>query len=219
MLYIVSTPIGNLDDITLRALKTLQEVDWIAAEDTRHTGKLLKHFEISTPQASYHEHNKESRSGEIVQKMKEGLSYALVSDAGTPGISDPGFHLIREVQNAQLPVTCVPGATAVIPALVLSGCPVDRFQFVGFLPPKLGKKRSKLESLKGYGSSVIVYESPYKLLKTLEAIQDVLGNIPVTLCRELTKMHEEVCTRSVSEWFQCYQQCPPKGEYVLVFVC
>lgn len=218
MLYIVSTPIGNLEDISLRALRILQEVDLIAAEDTRHTGKLLKHYEINTRQLSYHEHNKEARSRELIQKMEEGQSVALVSDAGTPGISDPGFYLIRQAQQEGLPVTCIPGATAFVPALLLSGCPVDQFQFIGFLPPKTGKKKAKLEQLKDYPKTVIAYESPFKLLKTLQLMREVLGDIRLTLCRELTKMHEDVQSQLISEWLVHYQTATPRGEFVLVFV-
>ncbi|OED34377.1 16S rRNA (cytidine(1402)-2'-O)-methyltransferase [PVC group bacterium (ex Bugula neritina AB1)] len=218
MLYIISTPIGNLGDITIRALETLKKVDLIAAEDTRHTGKLLKHFSVKTPQVSYHEYNKTTRAPDLIHKMKQGLSIGLVSDAGTPGISDPGFHLIRETQKANLEVTTTPGATALIPALILSGCPVDQFQFLGFLPIKPTKKIKKLETLKSYGKTVILYESPYKIVKTLKSIQTVFGDISVTLCREITKMNEEIKTLAISEWLTFYETHSTKGEFVVIFI-
>lgn len=218
MLYIVSTPIGNLEDITLRAIRTLKDVDLIAAEDTRHTGKLLKHYEVLTPQTSYHEHNKTSKTEYLIEQLQNGLNIALVSDAGTPGISDPGFYLIREVLRQDIEVTTIPGPTAFVSALLLSGMPVDQFQFIGFLPPKSGKKTAKLESLKTYNKAVIAYESPYKILKTLQTMQDVYGDIDVCLCRELTKMHEESKTQLISQWLLEYENKTPKGEFVLVFV-
>ena len=218
MLYVVSTPIGNLEDITFRAVRILNEVDWIAVEDTRKSGRLLKKFNIETKMLSYHEYNKKERSLELLSRLQQGEAGAIISDAGTPGISDPGFYLIRLVKQNKLDVTCVPGATAFVPALILSGCPVDQFQFLGFLPVKLGKKRTVLASLKGYGKSVILYESPYRLIKTLDCIYEIWGDIYVSLCRELTKIYEEVETLLISEWKEKYHSKKIKGEYVIIFV-
>jgi len=215
-LYIVPTPIGNLKDITLRALEVLQEVDLILAEDTRTSGKLLKHFEITTQMHSHHMHNEHKTTAAIVSRIKSGQSVALISDAGTPAISDPGFLLTRACVEAGIQVDCLPGATAFVPALVNSGLPCDKFVFEGFLPPKKGRQtRLKLLSLET--RTIIFYESPHKLLKTLAQIIEYFGqDRPVSVSREITKLHEQTIRGSALEVLAHFQAKPPKGEIVLI---
>ncbi len=217
MLYIVSTPIGNLKDITLRALDVLKSVDLIAAEDTRKTKILLDHYGIQKPLTSYFDHNEKVKGPYLLKLFKEGKSLALVTDAGTPGISDPGYSLIKLAYENQIPVTVIPGVTALITALTLSGLPAHRFVFEGFLPPKTVGRRKKLEELKGGGApTVILYESPHRLLKTLEDIKEVLADPYVVVARELTKKFEEVKKARASELMAHFTSRPPKGEFVLL---
>ena len=191
-LYLVATPIGNLEDITLRALRVLKEVDVIACEDTRQTHKLLQHYAIATPTTSYHQHNEMTRSAELVKQMQEGASVALVSDAGMPGISDPGYRLITLALRHHIRVVPVPGASAFLAALVASGLPTDSFRFDGFLPAKRGERRAALEAVKNSPRTQVFYEAPHRVLETLEDIVEVLGpNRPVVIAREVTKIHEE----------------------------
>ena len=217
VLYLVGTPVGNLKDITLRALETLKAVDLIVCEDTRQTTKLLRHYEIRKPTASLHEHNERSRAPELLEKLKAGRSIALVCDGGTPLINDPGWWLVHRAIEERLPVQWIPGATALIGALVLSGLPIDRFVFEGFLPAKPGARRKRLEALKAEEKTIVLYESPHRLLKTLADIRDVLGEIPMSCARELTKLFEEIRRGSVSEVMTHFSQHPPRGEFVLVF--
>lgn len=214
-LYLVPTPIGNLKDITLRALETLQEVDVILAEDTRTSGKLLKHYDIKRPLESYHIHNEHQSISRLLHRMGEGVVFALITDAGTPGISDPGFLLVREALAADLEVCSLPGATAIIPALVNSGLPNDRFVFEGFLPHKKGRK-TRIESLKDETRTMVFYESPYRLLKTLQQFSDVFGpERQVCVSRELTKIHEENVRGSLQELITYYTENTLKGEIVI----
>jgi len=215
-LYIVPTPIGNLQDITLRALTILKSVDMILAEDTRKTGILLSHFEIKNSLKSYHSFNEHKQLQAILQWLKEGKEIALVSDAGVPGISDPGFLLIRECLKNEIPVEVLPGPTAFIPALLKSGFACDSFVFEGFLPHKKGK-RSKIEGLKEEYKTSIFYESPHRLIKTLELIKEILGNDRrISVSRELTKIHEETITGTASEVLLHFGSGPIKGEIVLL---
>jgi 16S rRNA (cytidine1402-2'-O)-methyltransferase len=191
-LYVVGTPIGNLEDITLRALRVLKEVDVIACEDTRQTQKLLNHYAIATPTTSYHEHNEAAKSEELVKRMQEGASVALVSDAGMPGISDPGYRLIALAIRHGLPVVPVPGASAILAALVASGLPTDSFQFGGFLPAKRGERRAGLEAVKNSPRTQVFYEAPHRIVETLEDVVEILGQSrQVVIAREVTKLHEE----------------------------
>ena len=215
-LHVVATPIGNLQDITLRALETLKAVDVIACEDTRKTGKLLSHHGIRRPMVSVHDHNERARTPELIARLRGGESVALVSDGGTPLISDPGWRLVHEAIAAQIPVTWVPGPTALVGGLVLSGLPAERFVFEGFLPPKRGARRKRLEALKEEERTVVLYESPHRLLKTLKEVREVLGDIPVACARELTKMFEEVRRGAVSEVIEHFERHAPRGEFVLV---
>ena len=214
-LYLISTPIGNLGDITLRALQMLEEVDLIAAEDTRHSQKLLHHYNIAKPLFSFHEHNKEQKTPYVLRQLRAGKSVALISDAGTPAISDPGFHLIREVIRAEIPVTAVPGATAAIPALILSGLPVHQFVFAGFPPVKKGR-RSFFEDLKDDSRTIVIYESPYRVLKTVTDIEKYLGDRNIAVARELTKKFEEILRGTVSGLAKKMAEKPLKGEFVIV---
>jgi 16S rRNA (cytidine1402-2'-O)-methyltransferase len=198
-LYIISTPIGNREDITLRALRILKEVDLIAAEDTRHTGLLLRHFGIQTPLSSYFEGNELKKRDLILSRLKQGDRVALVSDAGTPGISDPGFRLLQLVIESQIPVVPIPGPSAVIAALSVSGLPTDAFLFKGFLPHKSTKRRGLLEQLEEVRETIIFYESPHRIIETLKDISDILGDREIVLARELTKLYEEVLRGRVSE--------------------
>ena len=217
MLYIVSTPIGNLKDITLRALETLKSVDLIAAEDTRHTGILLKHYGIEKPLTSYFEHNQVRKADYLLGLLKEGKDVALVTDAGTPGISDPGFHIIRLAQEKEIPVTAIPGPTALIAALTLSGLPAHEFIFAGFLPVKSTVRRKKLEEFAGEKRTIIFYESPYRLAKTLKDIEEVLKNPTVVCVRELTKKFEEVKKGPSADLAEYFSKIKPRGEFVLLF--
>lgn len=215
-LYVVSTPIGNLEDITLRALRILKEVAIIAAEDTRHTQKLLSHFDIHTTLTSYHDFNKEEKTPVLLSKMAEGASIAIVSDAGTPTLSDPGFYLIREAIRAGLPVSPIPGPAAALAALAVSGLPPDRFVFEGFLPKKKGARARRLEQLKPDPRTLIFYESPFRIVGLLEEIKIILGDRPVVVAREITKMFEEFIRGSVTEVLEKIGKKTVKGEITLV---
>jgi len=214
-LYLVPTPIGNLDDITLRAIKVLQAVDVILAEDTRTSGKLLKHLNISKPLQSYHIHNEHKAVEQLVGRMKEGETFALISDAGTPAISDPGFLLVREALAANIAVNCLPGATAFVPALVNSGLPADKFVFEGFLPHKKGRQ-TRLKALTDEERTIILYESPHRLIKCLEQLKEFCGDRQASVSRELTKMFEETVRGSLSELIEYFTQKGVKGEFVIV---
>ena len=214
-LYIVSTPIGNLKDITLRALEILEEVDLIAAEDTRRTAILLKHYDISTRTTSFYDFNKERKAPLLVEQLREGQSIAVVSDAGTPGISDPAFYLIRLALEDNIPVEAIPGATAFVPALIVSGLPTDRFIFEGFLPYKKGRRR-KLEKLKQEERTIILYESPKRIYRTLGDLFEYLGNRKVSIARELTKKYEQVYRGTLEEFCSSDQLIKQKGEFVIV---
>lgn len=215
-LYLCATPIGNLEDITLRVLRTLEEVDLIAAEDTRNSIKLLNHFEIKTPMTSYHEYNKIEKAYQLVDKMKSGLNVALITDAGTPGISDPGEDLVRICYESGIEVTSLPGAAACITALTLSGLPTRRFAFEAFLPREKKERQTILASLEKETRTIIFYEAPHHLKKTLEELFAVLGDRPLTLCRELTKRYETAFQTTLSGAISYYQENEPKGEFVLV---
>src|SRR5512145_1879118 len=191
-LYVVATPIGNLEDVSARALRVLKEVDLIACEDTRRTRALLAHFDIHTPTVSYYEHNKLARGPQILRKLQDGQSVALVTDAGTPGISDPGFLLVREARAAGVTVVPVPGPSALIAALSAAGVPADRFVFDGFLPVKPGRRRNRLKTLRALDTTVVLYESPHRIAATLRAIGEVYGEVELVVARELTKQYEEV---------------------------
>lgn len=215
-LYLVPTPIGNLEDITLRAIKVLKEVDVVLAEDTRTSGKLLKHFEINTSLQSHHMHNEHKQVDALVKKMKEGTTYALISDAGTPAISDPGFLLTRACVENGIEVECLPGATAFVPALVNSGLPNDRFVFEGFLPIKKGRQTRLLE-LAEESRTMVFYESPHKLIKTLTHFAEYFDeDRPVSVSRELTKLYEETVRGTVAEVLEHFNNKAPKGEFVIV---
>lgn len=217
-LYIVATPIGNLEDMTLRGIRILKEVDLIAAEDTRHTGKLLKHFEITTPQISYHEHNSRLRGQELVSKLEQGSNIALVSDAGMPGISDPGTELIASAIAAGISIIPIPGVSASITALVSSGLATERFVFEGFLPSQGKPRKERLQGLKNEARTIILYEAPHRLLTTLKDLAQVLGQErSLVLGRELTKIHEEFWRGDVQGAIALYtEKSQPKGEYTLV---
>ncbi len=215
-LYLVSTPIGNLEDITLRALRVLKEVELIAAEDTRRTRRLLRHYQISRPLISYHDHNKEARSPSLLEKLNSGKSLALVSDAGTPGISDPAFYLVRLAIQHGVPVVPVPGPSALISALIVSGLPPDRFAFEGFLPAKSGRRRKKLQALAGEERTILFFESPYRLKRTLEDILEIMGDRRATVARELTKKFEEVARGTVAHLLDHFEEKKPRGEVVIV---
>lgn len=217
-LYVVGTPLGNLEDMTFRAVRILQSVDVIAAEDTRHTGKLLQHFQITTPQISYHEHNRQSRLGEVLHHLQARQhSVALVSDAGMPGISDPGYELVAACVEANIPVVPIPGPTAAMTALCVSGQPTDRFVFEGFLPLKGKDRTTRLEAIQREERTVILYEAPHKLVKTLADLREYLGpNRPITLGRELTKRFEEFWRGTLEDALAHYQAEAPKGEFTVV---
>ena len=216
ILYIVPTPVGNLEDMTLRAIRILKEVDLILAEDTRTSGKLLKHFEIQNHLMSHHKFNEHGTSAGIVERLKGGQNIALISDAGTPGISDPGFFLAREAAAAGIKVECLPGATAVIPALVSSGLPCDRFAFEGFLPQKKGRQ-TKLLSLAEEKRTMAFYESPYRALKTLQQFAEVFGeDRQAATCREISKIHEECLRGTLAELIEHFKTTAPKGEFVII---
>lgn len=215
-LYVVGTPIGNLGDITVRALETLKAVDVIVCEDTRQTSKLLQHYQIRKPLVSLHDHNERQRTPELIEQLRGGRSIALVSDGGTPLISDPGWWLVHRAIEEQIPVSWIPGPTALIGALVLSGLPTDRFVFEGFLPPKSAARRKRLEALRGEMRTVVLYESPHRVVKTLRDTHEVLGDIPMVCARELTKKFEEVKRGRASELLAHFEHHPPRGEFVLV---
>ena len=215
-LYLCATPIGNLEDITLRVLRTLQEVDLIAAEDTRNSIKLLNHFDIKTPMTSYHEFNKIEKAHQLVEKMQSGTNIALITDAGTPGISDPGEELVRQCHEAGITVTALPGACALINALIISGQPTRRFCFEAFLPADKKERKLILEELKNETRTIILYEAPHRLVRTLEELKETLGNRRMTLCRELTKRHETAFHTTIEELILYYQTEKPLGECVLV---
>ena len=215
-LYLVPTPIGNLKDITFRAIEVLKEVDFILAEDTRTSGKLLKYYEITTPMQSHHMHNEHKTVDHIVKRILNGETVALISDAGTPAISDPGFLLTRACVEAQIEVDCLPGATAFVPALVNSGLPNDKFVFEGFLPVKKGRQ-TRLKLLAKETRTMIFYESPHKLIKTLSHFVEYFGaERPMSVSREITKIHEETIRGTVQEVLNYYTTKPPKGEIVIV---
>ena len=216
MLYIVPTPVGNLEDITLRALRVLKEADLILAEDTRTSSVLLKHYDIHRPMQSYHKFNEHKAVAALVERLLGGETMALVSDAGTPGISDPGFLLARECVKSGVEVQCLPGATAFVPALVTSGLPCDKFVFEGFLPQKKGRQ-TRLQLLAREERTIVIYESPYRVLKTLEQLREVMGeNRPVAVCREISKVHEQVVRGSLSEAIAHFTANEPRGEFVIV---
>ena len=215
-LILVPTPIGNLEDITLRAIRILKESDLILAEDTRTSGKLLKHLGVTTPMQSYHMHNEHKTTAAIVARIKSGQSVALISDAGTPAISDPGFLLTRACVEAGIEVDCLPGATAFVPALVNSGLPNDKFVFEGFLPPKKGRQ-TRLKILAQETRTIIFYESPHKLLKTLAQIIEYFGeDRPVSVSREISKLHEQTIRGTAQEVLSVFEAKAPKGEIVLI---
>jgi 16S rRNA (cytidine1402-2'-O)-methyltransferase len=215
-LYVVATPIGNLEDITARALRTLRAVDVVACEDTRRTRQLLTHFDIHTPTVSYYEHNKLTRGPDLLRQLADGRSVALVSDAGTPGISDPGVLLVRESRAAGIPVVPVPGPSAVIAALSASGLPADRFVFDGFLPVKPGRRVNRLKALRELETTVVVYESPHRIVAAMEAIAEVFGDAPVVVARELTKKFEEIITAPAAAHLERLRASEPRGEFVVV---
>ena len=216
-LYLCATPIGNLEDITLRVLRTLKEVDLIAAEDTRNSIKLLNHFDIKTPMTSYHEYNKIDKAYQLVAKMREGKNIALITDAGTPGISDPGEDIVRICYEEGIPVTSLPGAAACITALTMSGLPTRRFAFEAFLPKDKKEHQAVLEELKTETRTIIIYEAPHHLVRTLQELSDTLGgDRRLTICRELTKRHEEKLQMTLTDSLSYYEVNEPRGEYVLI---
>jgi 16S rRNA (cytidine1402-2'-O)-methyltransferase len=216
VIYLIPTPIGNLEDITLRAIRLLNEVDLILAEDTRVSSKLLKHFEIDTPYQSFHMHNEHKKVQSVLNQLKGGKRIALISDAGTPGISDPGFLMVREALKEGVEVQCLPGPTALIPALVQSGIPCDRFIFEGFLPPKKGRQ-TRLEQMAQEERTQVFYESPHKLLKTLDQLRIHFGaDRSLAVVREISKLYESTFRGTIEEGLQFFQSHPPKGEFVIV---
>ena len=216
ILYVVPTPVGNMEDMTLRAVRVLKEADVILAEDTRTSSVLLKHFDIRNHLLSHHKFNEHGTSANIVERLLAGQTVALISDAGTPGISDPGFFLVREAVRAGIEVQCLPGATAFVPALVSSGLPCDRFCFEGFLPQKKGRQ-TRLESLREEQRTMVFYESPYRVVKTLQQFAEVFGDDrQVSCCREISKVHEESVRGTMAEVIAHFQQTEPRGEFVIV---
>lgn len=215
-LYLCATPIGNLEDMTFRAVRILKEVDVIAAEDTRNSVKLLNHFDIHTPMTSYHEFNKIDKGQYLVKRLLEGENIALITDAGMPGISDPGEELVRMCRDAGVPVTAVPGACACVTALVISGRPTRRFCFEAFLPTDKKERRAVLEELKTETRTSIIYEAPHRLVKTLQELLNELGDRKITVCKELTKKHETGFETTLKEVVPYYEQNEPRGEYVIV---
>ena len=216
ILYIIPTPVGNLEDMTLRAIRLLREADLVLAEDTRTSGVLLKHFDIHTHLMSHHKFNEHGTSAAVVERLLAGQTIALISDAGTPGISDPGFFLVREAVRAGVVVQTLPGATAFVPALVSSGLPCDRFTFEGFLPQKKGRQ-TRLESLRDEQRTMVFYESPFRLVKTLMQFADVFGSERhASVCREISKVHEESVRGTLGELVAHFNEKPPKGEIVMV---
>ena len=219
-LYIVSTPIGNLKDITLRAIEILSNVEYIACEDTRRTGNLfaqLPNIERKAHLISYYEQNERERIPQIIGILQQGTDVALVSDAGTPTISDPGFKLVRECITQGVKVEAIPGSSSVLTALTVSGFPTDAFFFLGYLPRKPGKRKNQLENLSKMDTTIILFEAPHRLVKTLEDVKEVFGNIDIVICRELTKVHEEVRREKISQSIEHFQKTNPKGEFVILF--
>ncbi len=214
-LYIVATPIGNMEDITYRAVKILKQVDYIAAEDTRTTGRLLANYQVETPTQSYHDHNKEQKTPQLVEYLQSGLSIAIVSDAGTPGISDPAFYLVREAIRHEIQVVPVPGPSASIAALVSSGLPTDRWVFEGFIPKKKGRQ-TWFKTMHSEERTIVIYESRYRVIRTLEDIQNYWGDRKVAVGREITKKFEEIVRGTCNEVIAYYNQHTLKGEFVLV---
>ena len=215
-LYLCATPIGNLEDITYRVVRTLNEVDLIGAEDTRNSIKLLNHFDIKTPMTSYHEFNKYDKAKQLVEMMKEGKNIAIITDAGTPGISDPGEEVVRQCFEAGIQVTSLPGPAACITALTMSGEKTRRFCFEAFLPKDKKEKVAVLEELKNETRTIIIYEAPHRLARTLKELRETLGNRQLTLCRELTKKYEEADKTTIDQAIEKYNEKEPRGEYVLV---
>ena len=215
-LYLCATPIGNLEDITYRVVRTLNEVDLIGAEDTRDSIKLLNHFDIKTPMTSYHEFNKYDKAKQLVEMMKEGKNIAIITDAGTPGISDPGEEVVRQCFEAGIQVTSLPGPAACITALTMSGQKTRRFCFEAFLPKDKKEKVAVLEELKNETRTIIIYEAPHRLARTLKELRETLGNRQLTLCRELTKKYEEADKTTIDQAIEKYNEKEPRGEYVLV---
>ncbi|MFK5925894.1 MAG: 16S rRNA (cytidine(1402)-2'-O)-methyltransferase [Desulfuromusa sp.] len=216
-LYVVATPIGNLEDMTYRAVRILQEVSLIAAEDTRHSRKLLNHYAIDTPLISYHEHNEEYRAAQLIKKLQNGDSIALISDAGTPCIADPGYRLVSNCRLEGVQVVAVPGPSAVVAALSISGLPTDAFRFVGFLPTKTHGRCQFLEQIKNEQQTIVCYEAPHRLLSCLADVAEICGaDRPIAVARELTKRHEELFSGSVGEALEYFAQGPVKGELVLL---
>ena len=216
ILYLCATPIGNLEDMTYRVIRTLKEVDLIAAEDTRNSIKLLNHFDIKTPMTSYHEYNKIEKGKKLVEKLAQGTNIALITDAGTPGISDPGEELVKMCYEAGIEVTSLPGAAACITALTLSGLSTRRFAFEAFLPMDKKERQSVLKEIENETRTIVLYEAPHRLLRTLKELSDVVGNRKITICRELTKKHETAFATTLEEAVQHYENTEPKGECVLV---
>lgn len=215
-LYLVTTPIGNLEDITLRAIRTLKEVDLIACEDTRHTRRLLDHFNIVKPMISYHEHNEQSRAAELVARIEAGESVAIVTDAGSPGISDPAYRVVCAAIEAGISVIPIPGVAALIAGLTASGLPTDSFLFAGFLPNKRGARRSRLAELENIQSTLVFYETPHRIREALKDILEILGDRRASLARELTKLHEQFIRGTVSEVIDQMEKHEPRGEMTLV---
>ena len=216
MLYVVATPIGNLEDVTLRALRVLREVDLIAAEDTRHTRKLLDRYDIHTPLTSYHQHNERTKAAVLVRRLEAGENVALVSDAGTPTISDPGYHLIRAAVEKGLPVTPVPGVSAATAALSVSGLATDRFVFQGFLPPRQSRRRETLRQLRGEERTMVFYETPHRIRGSLADMRETLGDRQALVGRELTKVHEELLRGTLCQLARELDEAAPRGEFVIV---
>ncbi|MDO4555861.1 MAG: 16S rRNA (cytidine(1402)-2'-O)-methyltransferase [Lachnospiraceae bacterium] len=215
-LYLCATPIGNLEDMTFRAVRILKEVDMIAAEDTRNSIKLLNHFEIKTKMTSYHEYNKVDKARYLVDKIQQGLNVALITDAGTPGISDPGEELVKQCHEAGITVTSIPGACAAVNALIISGRSTRRFAFEAFLPPDKKERREILKTLEDETRTMIIYEAPHRLVRTLNELYQLLGDRKLTICKELTKRHETVFLTTFSEALKYYEKEAPRGEYILV---
>lgn len=216
-LYIVGTPIGNLEDMTFRAVRILQNVDLIAAEDTRHTAKLLQHFQVKTPQISYHAHNRCQRLGELLEKLHQGSTIALVTDAGMPGISDPGYELVKACAEENINIIPIPGVSASITGLSVSGLPTDRFIFEGFLPTKLKERQAKLAEFMRESRTIILYEAPHRVRQTLQDFADTFGSErEIVLARELTKLHEEIWRGTLVNAILYYQDKEPKGEYTII---
>src|SRR5436309_14910874 len=216
MLYVVATPVGNLRDITLRALEVLKGVDLVAAEDTRHSGLLLKHFEIKKPFVSYHKHNEATRAAELIERLARGENVALITDAGTPGLSDPGLRLIRECINCEVPFTIIPGPSSILTALTGSGFAMEKFRFRGFLPVKSGQRERELRAAAERQETTIFFESPYRLGKTLAACTEIMPDRQLCVARELTKKFEEFRRGTARELLTHYEAHPPKGEIVLI---